>query len=588
MSEPADPEHWRAAGTALVAKALAELAYEGLLTPRPDGDGFRLALPGGVAYRFAARRGAFGAWRVDPKTITRVTANDKAPARDPLQLVLDARGPLGLAGPQLADVIRELTATHAADARLLACRPTAAELADLSHIELEAHGTGHPCMVLNKGRLGFSASDAARYAPEAGRSLRLTWLALHPDLAGHHGIARDALVARQLDPSTRAAFTAVLSERVPDPAGWAWMPVHPFHLDEAIAPLFAAELAEGRIVVLGEGPDAHRPMQSVRTLANADRPDRLDVKLPLLIRNTLVWRGLAGAPSAVAPQISTWLQDIAAADPFLAGRCRMAILGEVASVTGRHPRLAEVPDAPYRFAELLGAVWRQPVGELLGPGEQARSMAALTTVGRDGRALVAELVDRSGLDAEAWLTCLFDVLLPPLLHWLYRHGVAFCPHGENTVVLFDVRDVPVGIAVKDLAEDVNLLPEDLPAYAALPPQAAVVLHRWPARDLRHSIVSAVFAGHFRFFGDVVERHLGVPEERFWELVGATVTAHHAAFPGLAERIVAFGIEEPEIERIALNREQLLGNGFHDRAERDGGFDLVCGTVPNPLAVAACR
>gem|GEM_PF-427697 len=192
-----------------------------------------------------------------------------------------------------------------------------------------------------------------------------------------------------------------------------------------------------------------------------------------------------------------------------------------------------MPDAPYRFGELLGAVWRQPITEVLRPGERARTMASLNAVVRDERALVTELVARSRLDPETWLTRFLDVLLSPLLHWLYRYGVAFCPHGENTVVLFDTDEVPVGIAVKDLAQDVNLLPDALPEYATLPPDANAVLHRWPARDLRHSILSAIFAGHFRFFGDVVDRHLGVPEERFWELVSATVRGYRDTFPELA-------------------------------------------------------
>lgn len=587
MPGSAELAHWQEAGRALLAKAIAELAYEDVLRPQPDGAGHRVDLSGGVAYRFRARRGPFGAWRIDPTSTERLGAGTAVPADDPLRFMLDARHLLGLGGPELADVIRELTATHAADARLLRRRPTAAALADLPYVALEAHGTGHPCMILNKGRLGFAASDVARYAPEAGRPLRLRWLAVHPDLARHNGVSREALVRRQLDAPVQAAFAGRLRAHPSGGGGWAWLPVHPFHWDEAIAPLFAAQIAQGRIVVLGEAPDRHQPLQSVRTLANVDRPDRLDVKLPLLIRNTLVWRGLATAPSAAAPQVSAWLQDVGRRDAFLSGRCRMAILGEVASVTGRHPQLTAVPDAPYRFGELLGAVWRQPVGEVLGPSERARTMAALNAVGSDGRALVAELVTRSGLDAEAWLARFLDVLLLPLLHWLHRYGVAFCPHGENTIVLFDATESPVGIAIKDLAEDVNLLREALPEYATLPADADAVLHRWTARDLRHSILSAVFAGHFRFFGEIVERHLAVSEERFWELVATTVRGYRDAFPELAERIATFDLEAPCFERICLNREQLLGDGFHDRAERDEGFDLAHGAVASPLAALRC-
>lgn len=189
--------------------------------------------------------------------------------------------------------------------------------------------------------------------------------------------------------------------------------------------------------------------------------------------------------------------------------------------------------------------------------------------------MIAELVGRSGLDARAWLRQLFGALLPGLLCYLYQHGVAFCPHGENTVVLFDAREVPVGAAVKDLAEDVNVLP----GAGSAPP----TLLRWPARQLAHSILSALVAGHFRHLAEIVAAHLGVPEPVFWQLVRAEVVACHDQHPAQADRIAEFGLLAPRFDRVALNREHLTGGGFHDRSERDADFDLTHGAVPNPLA-----
>jgi siderophore synthetase component len=582
LVEPS-PAHWKASGRGLVAKLLAELAYEEVLAPVPTGDGYTVAFGAGRAYSFAATRDRFGGWRVDADSVSRHDGPGREPADDPVQLALDARAHLALAGGELGDVVRDLLATQRAEALRIATAPTATELADLGYVELESRQAGHPCIALNRGRLGFAASDMARYAPEAARPLRLQWIAVDPRLGRHHGVRRDDLLAAQLDRSTRERFASRLERQGGDRATWTWLPVHPFHLDEAIAPLFAAEVATGRMVLLGEGPDRHRPLQSVRTVANVDAPLRHDVKLPLAIRNTLVWRGLALAPSAAAPRLTAWLKAISRSDPFLSGPARMVILGEVASVTVEHPRLAGVAEFPYRYHELLGAVWREPVTSFLGSGERARTMASLLGVGRDGRALVAELVARSGLDPRCWLRRLLEALLPPLLHWLYAHGVAFCPHGENTVLIFDSRDVPVGIAIKDLAEDVNLLPRDRREYPGLPPEADGVLLRWPERELCHSILSAIFAGHFRFFGDMVERHLGVTEDEFWTLVGETVRGYQGRFPQLADAFERFELHTPEFERVCLNREQLLGDGFHDRSERDETFDLVNGMVPNPLA-----
>lgn len=585
---PSQP--WRTAGRALVAKMLAEWSYEELLAPQPTGAGgtqqWRLELPG-ARYEFHARRGAFGSWTVDPTSITRVAEGVAAPAEDPLRLVLDGRAVLGFDGPTTCEVLRELTATLQADVRIASRALPAAATADLSYAELESHQTGHPCLVLNKGRLGFSATDAERYAPEAGRWLRLRWIAVSPDLAhtAGTGARHDDLVARELDADTRQAFTSRLHAAV-GRAGdrYVWMPVHPFHWDEGIVTLLGAEVASDRIVSLGEAPDRYQPLQSIRTLTNLDHPHRHDVKLPLLVRNTLVWRGLAPRPTEAAPAITAWLQQTLADDPFLHDRCRMVVLGEVASATVRDHVFDEVVDAPYRYHELLGALWREPVRSHLGAGERARTMASLLHVGADGASLVAELVSRSGLDAESWLRRLFEAVLAPLLHWLYRYGVAFCPHGENTVLFFDEADVPIRIAVKDLAEDVNLVPERLPEHGSLPPAADAVLLRWDAHDLRHSILSAVFAGHFRFLGPIVERDLAVPEPTFWTLVRHTVERHHARFPELAERIERFGILDETVERICLNREQLTGGGFHDRTEKDESFDVVEGLVPNPLHV----
>ncbi|GAA2384814.1 IucA/IucC family protein [Streptomyces glaucosporus] len=587
-------EAWAEAGRRLLAKAVEEFAYEELLVPVPGpgpGD-WRLELGDGVHWTFRAARGAFGSWRLVPGTLRRHPEPGGGEEAGPERLLLDARPVLGWDGPTTAEVLRELTATRRAQAETIARDLPAADLADLDHLDLEAHQDGHPCMLLNKGRLGFSASDAAAYAPEAAGEVRLRWAAAHTSLASYAGVPgldSGTLLAEELDAATRERFAAVLADacsRGPYGTGeFVWLPVHPFHWDEAVGPLFAPYLADGRIVPLGEGPDRYRPLQSVRTLANLDRPERRNVKVPLLIRNTLVWRGLAGAPTQAAPDVSAWLRAIRDADPYLRDGVRFHPLGEVASVAVHHPLYESVADAPYRYHELLGAVWREPVAGVLRDGERARTMAALLKTGSDGRALAAELVERSGLAPRDWLARFLAALLPGLLHYLYRHGVAYCPHGENTVVLFGADETPVGVALKDFAEDVNLLPGDRPEYAGLPERAGAVLLRWPARELAHSLLSAVFAGHFRFFAPLVEEHLGVPEGDFWRLVRAEVDRYHARFPELTDQFEEFGLLAPVFDRVALNREQLLGGAFHDRADRDEGFDVVHGTVANPLATA---
>ncbi|MFI5955417.1 IucA/IucC family protein [Cryptosporangium sp. NPDC051539] len=553
---------WRDSGHALLVRALAELSYEDMLTPVPLGDGrYRVTLADDVEYTFSAARGGFESWRIDPGSIRR----NGEQASDPMEFLVDARGALGLDGPTTAEALRELVATWSADALLRRRLPTAKELADASHVELEAAQGGHPAMVLNKGRLGFTASDASAYAPEAARTLRLTWIAVHPSLASAHGVPLED----ELDEATTAAFAS----RAPD--GYVWLPVHPFHLDAAVRTLFAPYLADGRIVELGEAPDRYRALASVRTLVNVDHPAKRNVKVPLLIRNTLVWRGLPAGPTAGAPAVSSWLHALRASDEFLSAH--VDLLGEVASVAVRHPLFDRIPDAPYRYHELLAAVWREPVQTYLHPGERARSLASLLVTGSDGVPLVAELVRRSGWSEREWVRTLLRVVLAAPLHALHVHDLAFCPHGENTVVVFGPDDVPVRTMLKDFAEDVNLLPGR--SYEGLPAEADRLLPRWSEAELAHSIVTAVFAGVFRPLAVLV----AVPEPEFWGLVRAEVDAYFERVPAAAARREAYGLTSADVERICLNREQLTGGGFHDRAEKEE-FEIVHGHVPNPLVV----
>src|SRR5262249_19186545 len=161
-------------------------------------------------------------------------------------------------------------------------------------------------------------------------------------------------------------------------------------------------IAASRVVYLGEGDDSYLPQQSIRTFSNLSVPHRRHVKLPLSILNTMVWRGLPTERTVAAPDVTAWLQNVAANDPYLSDTCKVALLGEVASVPVGHPVLDRIDGVPYQYRELLGAIWREPLPAALHHGERARTLASLLSFGADGRPLVAELVTRSALEPRPW------------------------------------------------------------------------------------------------------------------------------------------------------------------------------------------
>ncbi|WP_435842446.1 IucA/IucC family protein [Streptomyces laurentii] len=592
-------ERWDRVSARLLAKALAEFAYEEVVVPRPVEDAahgaapaepggapraaapapYTVTLDDGATLAFTARRGAYRGWRIDPGSLTL----DGRPATDPLDFLVRARRLLGLDGATLGHLIRELTTTLAADARLDHTALPAARLAELSYAELEGHQTGHPWLVLNKGRVGFAGTDAARWAPEARRPTPLPWIAVSTRIASYRGVTGLAtpgrLYARELGPEVRERFRAVLRDRGLDPDGYLVLPVHPWQWDEILLPLYAPAIASGALVPLPTDGDLRLPQQSVRTFLNLSHPDRHTVKLPLSVLNTLVWRGLPTERTLAAPALTAWVQGLRDGDTFLRDECRMILLGEVASVTVRHPLYDRLPEVPYQYKELLGAIWREPLR--LPPDERARTLAALLHTDPAGRAFVAELVERSGLAPRAWLRRLFGALLPPLLHFLYRYGTVFSPHGENAIVVYDDQDVPVRLAIKDFVDDVNVSAVPLPEHATMPDDVRGVLLTEEPDFLTQFIHSGLFIGVFRYLAPLYEEQLGVPERDFWALLRAEILRHQARFPELKERFELFDLLTPRIDRLCLNRNRLHLDGYRDRPERPHA--AVHGTVPNPLA-----
>ncbi|MFJ9622373.1 IucA/IucC family protein [Streptomyces sp. NPDC101181] len=617
-------EIWDRAGARLLAKMLGEFAYEEIIEPLPQpgpGGLHLLTLDDGGVLGFTARRGVYGSWRVDPDSIeetrrppgaptappadahpngspapadapapghTDARSNGSAaaprPFRDPLRFLTRARDLLGLDGTTLGHLIRELTLTLTADARLDHSALTADRLAALDYAELEGHQTGHPWLVASKGRLGFSAADAARFAPETRAPLRLPWIAVSTRIAEYRGVGRlttpGRLYAEELDPDLRDAFAETLRARGLDPERYFYLPVHPWQWDEWIVPLFAPAIADGDIVALRTDGDERLPQQSIRTFVNVARPDRHTVKLPLSILNTLVWRGLPTERTVAAPAVTAWVQGLCEGDAFLRETCRVILLGEVASVTVEHPLYDRLPEVPYQYKEILGAIWREPLPPRLAPGERARTLASLLHTDPAGRAFTAELVERSGLAPATWLKRLFAALLPPLLHFLYRYGTVFSPHGENAIVVFDENDVPVRLAIKDFVDDVNISAHPLPEHATMPAEVRAVLLTEEPSFLTQFIHSGLFVGVFRYLSPLCEEQLGVPEDEFWSLVRAEILRHHARFPELKERFELFDMLTPEIERLCLNRNRLHVDGYRDRASRPHA--AIHGTVPNPL------
>lgn len=583
----------------LLAKLIGALLSEGLLSAEAASaaqtgtesvgagstEPLRLHLEGS-SYLFQARRTGFGSYVVDPESVRRVSRgvlgdDESEPADDPGQFVVDAASALGLTGTTVANYIAELSATLAADAQLAAKGISAKELVRLPHAQMEGQLTGHPLLVANKGRLGFSASDCAQYAPEAGRPLRPVWLAVSRRLAEFRSVPsmseRD-LIDRELDPATQARFNAVLREAGADPSGYVLLPAHPWQVDHVVRQLWSGSLLSGQIIVLGEQEDQYLPTQSIRTLVNIDEPTKLQMKLPLKILNTSVFRGIPRHCSLAAPMTTHWMRSIWDADPYL-GR-HTVLLGEVASVTVRHPHLADYPGVPYQWDETLGCIWREPVDPSLAEGETVWPLAMVLHEDPSGDTAIEALAELSGRELADWLGALVSVTVRPLLHLLHTYGVSVNPHGENLMLICDAEGMPSRLVIKDLVDDVCVSTDPVPARSWEPDGHVRVLPRKPWHVLRQYIVDALFLGVWGPLGELLDaRGLPVTSADLWNLTRGVITEYADSHPGQAARLEATGFLGREFGRYPLNGYRLR-LGYTDLDTRPPV--PKAGTMPNPM------
>ncbi|WP_264030515.1 GNAT family N-acetyltransferase [Cellulosimicrobium sp. SH8] len=583
----------------LVAKSIAELTHERLLAPRTEvwpveanGPGeYVLPVAGGaVEYRFVARRYALEHWVLDEASIRRAAVPGDGPGEtgarhdlpvDALDLVVELQPDLDIPDDLLATYLEEVSSTLAsATAKTERYErtggPSAVDLLGASFQEVEAAMTeGHPGFVANNGRIGFGLAEYRAYAPENGGRVRLVWLAArreHTHLALGAGLDEASHYAGELSDDERAAFADRLAARGLDPADYLYLPVHPWQWEHRVPITFAADVARGDLVPVGQGADEYQPQQSIRTLFNLTRPGRHYVKVALAIQNMGFLRGLSPAYMRDTPAINDWVADLVAADPELGGR-GFTVLRELASIgyTGDVYHRTTTPSA---HRKMLAALWRESPVPRTAPGERLATMAALLHRDPDGAAHATALVRASGLDPADWVRSYLDAYLRPLAHALLAHDLAFMPHGENLILV--LRDhVVVRAVMKDVGEEIAVLGD-----AALPPGVERVRAVVDDEEKALAIFTDVFDGVLRHLAAVLAGDGVLPEDRFWGLVAECLDAHRADHPDLRSGV---DLRAPRFAHSCLNRLQLRNTlQMVDLADQSASL-LYAGTLANPAA-----
>lgn len=578
-------QQWQQAGTRLIEMAIAEFLYEEILQATAiDAQTYQLAL-GEHQYQFQGYQYQLGHWYVVANSV-REHANQDV-AWDLNRFIVAVARHVDVKPFTLAYLIKEMNNTWVAEAHLLNKeRPSSNEILDLSASEVEGVLRGHPWLVMSKGRMGFSYQDYLNFSPEMQPKLQLLWVAVHRDLAQYRAIEtlpENTLYDTELDDAQREQFDQKIAQLGKNKQDYIGLLVHPWQWHHWIINNFAGEIAQHRIIELGLSNDWYMPMQSIRTFSNISKPSRHYVKLPLSIFNTAVYRGLPSDRNLAAPALSQWLKQTYQHDQQWQDT-GIILLGEIATVTVGQPCFDQVEGAPYQFKELFGCLWRESVQPYLNHNQQVLTQAALVHRDLNGKSVLAALVERSGLQPLVWLKNFVEVCLTPLLYSLYRYGLVFSPHGENSLLIHE-NGVPKRMVIKDFIDDVNVVEEDFPELASLPPETSLLL-KHPARDLTHFIFTGLFIVHYRYISSIFMADFQSSEADFWQQVAEVVDEFHAKHPEFAERIEKFAIQREQFEKICLNRVRLFSHGYADDAERP--VPTILAPMNNPIHAAVIK
>jgi siderophore synthetase component len=580
------PEVWEKANRLLVKKAICEFSHELLIAPVTESEVQNrtkyslLSDDKSVKYTFEGQLLAMNHLNIEADSILKYK-NEQPEVLDAVDFIQEFKISLGISEQLFPSYIEEIISTlHGSCYKLLKENSTSKSLAnsDFQTIE-QAMMEGHPGFVANNGRIGYNSMDYKAYAPETGNPFRIVWLAGHRDrtvYAGTKKLDYDTLIQQELDQETIVKFNTVIEQKGANPADYYFIPVHPWQWFNKLANLFSPEIAKGKLICVGYGPDLYQAQQSIRTLFNLSNPKKFYTKTSLSILNMGFMRGLPVFYLGTAPEMAEWLDQLLSNDEYLQ-EVGFGMLGEVASVSYINPYFEGFgKHNPYN--KMIASLWREsPVAKLKNE-EQLMTMAAFLHLDKDGKSLLSEIIKASPLSIDNWLSEYFKVYLSPLLHCFYQYDLVFMPHGENLILGLQ-NHVPVRSFMKDITEEAVILNPDV-----VLPKNIERIYAEVSEDVKLlSIFIDVFDGFFRFMSAILVSSDDYQEQRFWELVAECISDYQEANPHLEAKFEKYDLFANEFQLSCLNRLQLNNNKTMIDLDDPVALLQFQGKLQNPIA-----
>ncbi|MGI4992200.1 IucA/IucC family protein [Halobacteriovorax sp. GFR7] len=557
----------------LVIKAIEELQFEELFEVEYCHDRFYFRITDETYYGFQGRISVWGNLQIKKETFKKYSAKKIVDEYTLADFFFEVRNLCKMSDETLAQFIEEGNQTIYGD--IIQSNSleniTIEDIAKFNFKKIDQILSGHPKIIMNKGRLGWGSDELSLYAPESRNSYQLHWCAIKKDCLewgmnlNQHKV--DDLYYDSLSDDEVDFAKKKVQENSGDFDDYILIPIHPWQWSKYISVQFNHLIFQGSIISLGMLGNEYTPQVSIRTLSSSSDASKYDLKVAISILNTSSVRGIPQKYIKKGYLLSEKIEKIINSDRFL--KNKVDVLKEVAAVSCPLPEFNRIKGCSYRYKELLGCVWRESVENKISSNEIAIPTAALLFT-KDQNALVAEYIKSSGLSVSEWIKEYFTVVVIPLYHLQVEHGLGLVAHGQNTIlVLKEAR--PQRLIIKDFHGDFRMATNS----KHLGDDFGVELDQLPAEYLIHDLITGHFITVLRYFSRIVEETLDFKEGDFYHLLGEVVSNYQG------DRKVAKKVNllRNEFEKVLVNTVRFVA-GYSETGERLK--PMLGSNIKNPL------
>lgn len=313
---------------------------------------------------------------------------------------------------------------------------------------------GHSFHPTPKSRSGVTMDDLLACSPEVGAEVPLYWFEI------------DNTLLDVLSSDDRSTPISMIEQLAPENSHSPNVTLYPCHPWESATilqnPLVQRAIEKGKITPLGLDGKKMLPTSSVRTLYHPDT--KWFAKFSINVRLTNCVRKNAWYELDSAVQLSSILRPIKESEQ-MRNPVFKVMTEPFATTINLESVNCEQKEHLTQARESFGILYRENLSLCEIDVLEPTLAGALFAFDRDGKSCIASQLKHKSHASETsfndtatlWFERYLHCLIPGVFNYYFKHGVAFEPHLQNTLIGFE-KGMPCCVWIRDL-EGTKLLPE---------------------------------------------------------------------------------------------------------------------------------